>query len=173
MCFSLYIASPLTLSEVRSMIPSGLTADLTDAATHRLFRKPWPDLQTVVRLLHGACSCDLVVQRHRVSREDEAWLRGRYRTLGLTREQVLGALDNHRAALERRAVTPGHWPRAVAEFVAEHARNAGNTLYLLHFAHDGKLSALPEAPPIQRTAAEVRATPGAWLPEGQPVLVQP
>jgi hypothetical protein len=173
MCFSLFIASPLTLSEVRSMIPAGLSADLADLTTHRLFRKPWPDLQTVARLLHGACSCDLVVQRHAVSREDEAWLRGRYRALGLSRDQVLRALDNHRAALERRPVAPGHWPGAVAEFVAEHARNAGASVYLLHFAHDGFLPALSTTPVIERTAAEVRAAPGAWLPEEQAVRVMP
>ncbi len=173
MCFSLFIASPLTLSEVRSMVPKGLTADLADPATHRLFRKPWPDLQTVARLLHGACSCDLVVQRHPVSREDEAWLRGRYRALGLTREQVLRALDNHRTALERRPVAAGHWPVAVAEFVAEHARNAGESVYLLHFAHDGFLPALPATPIIERTAAEVRVASGTWLPEEQIVLVRP
>jgi len=173
MCFSLFVASPLTLSEVRSMLPTGLTADLVDPATHRQFRKPWPDTQTVARLLHGACSCDLVVQRHPVSREDEVWLRGRYRALGLTREQVLRALDNHRAALERRPVTPGHWSRAVAEFVVEHARNAGASVYLLHFAHDGFLPALPAASVIERTAAEVRAAPGTWLPEERVVVVKP
>jgi len=173
MCFSLFIASPLTLSEVRSMVAPGLTADLADPATHRLIRKPWPDTQTVARLLHGACSCDLVVQRHPVSREDEAWLRGRYRALGLTRDQVLRALDNHRAALERRPVAAGHWSAAVAEFVAEHARNAGPSVYLLHFAHDGFLAALPAAPLIERTAAEVRTSPGAWLPEEQAVRVIP
>jgi len=32
MCFFLNIASPLTLSEIRSMLPSGLTADLAPAA---------------------------------------------------------------------------------------------------------------------------------------------
>jgi hypothetical protein len=54
--------------------------------------------------------------------------------------------------------------------VAEHARNAGPTLYYLHFSHDGLLSVGKE-PLRQVRTAEVRASPGAWLPEDAPVVV--
>src|SRR5262245_6663730 len=98
MCLHLYLASPLTLSEVRSMLPKGLAADLLDPAEQRTLKQLHPDAQTVARLVHGACSCDLVVQRHPVSREDEAWLRRRYREQGLPRTAVLPALERHRRA---------------------------------------------------------------------------
>jgi hypothetical protein len=170
MCFFLYVASPLTLSEVRSMLPPGLTADLLPPKEQPALRSLLPDAQTVARVLHGGCSCDLVTQRHPVAREDEAPLRRRYRALGYSRERVIRALELHRRALERRSQPPGHWPRAFAGFVAEHARNAGPTLYYLHFSHDGLLSVGGEAPRQVRTA-EVRSSPGAWLPEEVPVVV--
>jgi hypothetical protein len=67
------------------MLPKGLAADLLDPAEQRALKQLHPDAQTVGRLVHGACSCDLVVQRHPVSREDETWLRRRYRDQGLPR----------------------------------------------------------------------------------------
>jgi len=170
MCFFLYVASPLTLSEVRSMLPPGLAADLLPPGEQAALRALLPDAQTVARVLHGGCSCDLVTQRHPVAREDEAPLRKRYRALGYSRERVIRALELHRRALERRAQPAGHWPRAFAAFVAEHARNAGPTLYYLHFSHDGLLGAPGSALQRARTA-EVRAAPGAWLPEDTPILV--
>ena len=170
MCFFLYVASPLTLSEVRSMLPTGLTADLLPPAEHAVLRPLLPDVQTVARVLHGGCSCDLVTQRHPVAREDEAPLRKRYRALGYSRERVIRALELHRRALERRAQPAGHWPRAFAGFVSEHARNAGPTLYYLHFSHDGLLG-VAEGATRQIGPAEVRAAPGAWLPEDVPVVV--
>lgn len=171
MCFHLLLASPLTLSEVRAMLPSGLAADLLGAAEQQLFRRIMPEAQTVARLIHGACSCDLVVDRHPSAREDEAWLRRRYRELGLTRDRMIRALEAHRRAGERPRRPPGHWPQAVARFVAEHARNAGPTLYYLHFAHDGTLQALPAGEPVALNPAQVVAEPGAWLPEGRLVRV--
>jgi hypothetical protein len=170
MCFFLYIASPLTLSEVRSMLPVGLSADLLPPTEQPVLRPFLPDVQTVARVLHGGCSCDLVTQRHPVAREDEASLRVRYRALGYSRERIIHALDLHRRALGRRVQPPGHWPRAIAGFVAEHARNAGPTLYYLHFSHDGLLGVAGGTVRQVRTA-EVRAAPGAWLPEDVPVVV--
>jgi hypothetical protein len=170
MCYFLYIASPLTLSEVRSMLPPGLAADLLPPTEQAVLRPLLPDAQTVARVLHGGCSCDLVTQRHTVAREDEAPLRQRYRALGYSRERVIHALDLHRRALERRAQPAGHWPRAFAAFVAEHARNAGPTLYYLHFSHDGLLG-VTEGMGRRIRTAEVRAAPGAWLPEDAPVVV--
>ena len=173
MCLSLLIASPLTLSEVRSMLAKGLTADLQDGDTQRLFRSRWPELQTVAALNHGACSCDLVVQRHPVSREDEARLRTRYRAIGLDRDEVIKALERHRRAAAQPSKPDGHWPRTIAGFVVEHARNAGPSLYLLHFSAAARIVSLPEGAPLELTAASVRNTPGTWLPEGRAVLVKP
>lgn len=170
MCFFLYIASPLTLSEVRSMLPAGLTGDLLPPAEQVVLRRLHPDALTVARILHGGCSCDLVTQRHPQAKEDEARLRARYRDLGYDRERVIRALETHRRALSRRAQPVGHWPRAIAAFVAEHARNAGPTLYYLHFSHDGLLAAAPGAPVTRRTA-EMRADPGGWLSEDTPTTV--
>ncbi len=153
------------------MLPAGLAADLLGPGEQRLFRRWMPEVQTVARLVHGACSCDLVVDRHPSAREDEAWLRRRYRALGLARDQMIRALDAHRRAGERPRRPAGHWPLAVAHFVAEHARNAGPTLYYLHFAHDGALRALPAGEPVVVRPSQVIAEPGTWLREGQLVRV--
>jgi hypothetical protein len=174
MCYFLFLASPLTLSEVRSMLPAGLSADLLPMPEQRAFRHLMPDAQTAARLVHGACSCDLVTQRHAVSRKDEAALRVRYRAQGLSRDGIIRALENHRRALEERARPEGHWPKALAEFVVEHARNAGPTLYLLRFSHEGLLGDLPDSGSIVRlSAADVRGQPGTWLQENKPTLVEP
>lgn len=172
MCYFLYIASPLTLSEVRSMLPAGLSADLLSLPEQRALKRLHPDAQTGARVLHGGCSCDLVTQRHPVTREDEVELRRRYREMGYSRDRVIRALEIHRRALERRSEPPGHWPRAFAEFVAEHARNAGPTLYYLHFSHDGLLGSPPPAgPPAHVTTATARANLGAWLPEDTAIVI--
>ena len=99
MCFFLYVASPLTLSEVRSMLPPGLTADLLSPAEQGALRAILPDAQTAARVLHGGCSCDLVMQRHEVASEDEGRLRARYRAMGYSRERVIRALEVHRLRL--------------------------------------------------------------------------
>jgi len=155
------------------MLPKGLAADLLDPAEQRTLKQLHPDAQTVARLIHGACSCDLVVQRHPVSREDEAWLRRRYREQGLPRTAVLPALDRHRRAAAGRAQPAGFWPRQVADFVVEHARNAGPTLYYLHFSHDGTLGPVNLAEPQTQPASAVRLNPEGWLPEEKPILVLP
>jgi hypothetical protein len=108
-----------------------------------------------------------------VTREDEARLRKRYRALGLDRARVIAALDRHRRATQHPVQPDGHWPRALAEFAAEHARNAGPSVFLLHFSSDGHLAALPRVAPLELTAAAVRAAPGTWLPEGRAVVVKP
>jgi hypothetical protein len=173
MCYHLYLASPLTLSEVRSMLPAGLAADLLDPAEQRWLKRFFPEAQTAARLIHGACSCDLVVQRHPVGREDEAWLRRRYREQGLSRNAVLAALERHRRVGEAKSRREGHWPQAVSDFVVEHARNAGPTLYLLQFSHDGRLAELPRGVVTSTSAQQVRDAPAGWLREEQLVLVLP
>ena len=173
MCYHLYLASPLTLSEVRSMLPEGLRADLVEPAEQRALKRVLPTAQTGCRIAHGACSCDLVVRRHPVTREDESGLRHRYRELGLSRDQIIAALEAHRRGGERPVRPEGHWPRAIAGFVSEHARNAGPSLYYLGFSHDAKLGEPGDpASALAVSAAEVTARPEAWLPEQQLVLVQ-
>jgi hypothetical protein len=170
MCYFLYIASPLTLSEVRSMLPAGLSADLLPPTEQAALRDLHPEAQTVARILHGGCSCDLVTQRHPASAEDEARLRIRYRAMGYSRAQVIRALEVHRRAVERRPKPPGYWPQRIVEFVWEHARNAGPTLYYLQFSHEGLQQVAPGPPRIISTA-DVRAFPGIWLPEDAPIVV--
>ena len=63
MCYFLRIVSPLTLSEVRSMLPAGITADPMSSTELDGFRTLLPSAQTVAHLRVGACSCDLVRPR--------------------------------------------------------------------------------------------------------------
>ena len=171
MCYYLYLASPLTLSEIRSMLVPGLSAELLDAGESRELLGYHPDGQTAARLIHGACSCDLVRYRQPVSREDEAHLRSRYRELGLSRDDMIRSLENHRRAQDRRQRPQGYWPKAVAAFVVEHARNAGPTLYYLHFSHQGRLDISPPAEPAGVPVSAVGENPGGWLPEERLVMV--
>jgi hypothetical protein len=169
LCYFLYLATPLTLSEVRSMVPSGMTAHVAEPALQRELLPLLPEARTVVRLLVGACSCDLVRFRHPASREDERHHRERYRRLGGSRPEMIAALERHRRGAGIRPPVGG-WARALAGLVAEHARNAGPSLYLVRF--------LPEAPRAA-TVAGVRplaldlvlAAPDQWLAEGVPTLV--
>lgn len=82
---------------------------------------------------------------------------------------LIAGLERHRRGAQVPA-PPGGWARALAAFVAEHARTAGETLYLLRFT-------LPEDATVVRTAArrmpaaEVVARPDDWLTEQAPVIV--
>jgi hypothetical protein len=169
MCYFLYLASPLTLSEVRSMLPTRLRADLATSQTSRLLKSIDPTAQTVIRILAGHCSCDLIRPRLADEREDERHLRERYRRLKVSRPVTIAALERHRrgaAPLPAAESTP----RAVAAFVAEHARNAGTSLYYLHFAaEEGSIS--PVDTPQRTTVTQVAATPNSWLVEGVPTFV--
>jgi hypothetical protein len=158
---------------MRSMLPDGMALEPLAMADQRRLCAAHPGARTAARLLRGACSCDLVVQRHAVTREDEAWLRRRYRALGLTRPQIITAIARHRRSTESRPRPADYWPAAVTAFVAEHARNAGPTLYLLHFSHDGSIAISPAAPIARMTADEVRHHPGEWLAEDSAVVVNP
>jgi hypothetical protein len=168
-CYFLRIVSSLTLSEVRSMLPAGITADPLPSIQLAGFRSLLPSAQTAAHLRVGACSCDLVRPRLPDTREDERHLRARYKALGLPRDRIVRALDRHRRTAE--VLEPeGGWRAALAAFVAEHARNAGPTLYRLTFqpgtedrAHDGS--------PLRRTVSEIRAQSEHWLEEGRSTLV--
>lgn len=167
MCYFLYLATPLTLSEVRAMLPHGLRADPVARAEQQALLAIHPDAQNVVQIVHGACSCDLVRSRKAVTREDEAHLRSRYKELGLPRDQIIEALENHRRGLEQRQRPEGYWPSAIAAFAVEHARNAGGSLYFLGFSHRGALELPRSAEPVRTvTTAEVTGNP-AWLAENQ------
>ena len=170
MCHDLYIASPLTLSEVRSMLPAGLAADLLTPAEARLLQPLLPAARTLARLLAGPCSCDLFAPRDPDTRVDESDLRRRYRAQGVARDAVIEALARHR----RRAPGgpgPETWAPAIAAFVAEHARNAGPTLFFRHVSHDGLAEQPPHPSTIRITVPEVLANPAGWLSENQPTIV--
>jgi hypothetical protein len=169
MCYFLYLASPLTLSEVRSMLPPGLTADLAPSRRAAL-NQILPSSRTVGQLLVGACSCDLVRARLTNPIEDERELRARYRALGLSRPEIIRALERHRRGPLPRPTAQFGWPEALVGFVAEHARNAGASLYLLEFGLvDGPL--LMQEKPSRMRVSEFRGNPAGWLKEGIPILV--
>jgi hypothetical protein len=171
LCYFLSIASPLTLSEIRSMLPSGLTADLAPSTQRASLMRLHPAARTVAHLLVGSCSCDLVRPRLSNAIEDEREHRGRYHRGGLSRVAIIRELERHRRGPVPRPAPPFGWESALTGFVAEHARNAGPTLYLLDFVpHDRGARASP-VPPIHRSAEAVRAGPAAWLKEGQPTIV--
>ncbi|HEX6435371.1 MAG TPA: hypothetical protein VFZ87_14075 [Gemmatimonadales bacterium] len=172
MCFFLYIASPLTLSEIRSMLPAGLTADLAPSGARAALQRLHPPARTVAELLVGACSCDLVRPRLADTVADERELRARYQRAKLPRAQIIQELERHRRGSERRQVPPEGWAAAVAAFAIEHARNAGPTLYLLHFGpRSVEVDWLTAAPTI-RSVQEVRQQSAPWLTEGHPVVIR-
>jgi len=164
MCYFLYLASPLTLSEVRSMLPNGLTADLAPPADHQALRSLHPGTVTVARILAGRCSCDLVRPRLADSRADEHHLRERYRKQGLAREAVITALERHRHGEGR------HFDSSISErlrnFVREHARNAGPSLCYLHFSAPTPMS------PAAIRYVSVREVVEGWLLEAIPTVVK-
>ena len=170
MCYFLRLASPLTLSEVRSMLPPGLSAGGGTTAELAWLRGALPTAQTAVHLRVGGCACDLVRPRDPDQRTDERHLRERYFRMGLSRETIVGELERHRR--HRSAPPREGWPRALADFVAEHARNAGPTLYELRF---GPAASATDPPDLTRAASlsldRVRNDPEGWLEEGRPVTV--
>lgn len=174
MCFRLYLASPLTLSEIRSMLPEGVTAELLNPSLQRFYQDQSPRFKTAVLLLRGACSCDLAGRRHPDQNEDERALRTRYRREGVPRNAVITALERHRVRPRWPAVSPEHWSAALAGFVAEHARNAGAALYALEFTPEMERIPAWSAPePRKVRSSEVVNHPAAWLAEGTPLLVTP
>jgi hypothetical protein len=168
-CYFLRIASPLTLSEVRSMLPAGITADPLPSTELAGFRTLLPSAQTAAHLRVGACSCDLVRPRLPNTREDERHLRARYKALGLPRDRIIRELERHRLTPGLRE-PEGGWRAALAAFVAEHARNAGPTLFRLTF-QPGPTDRATAAAPHPRTVSEIRARPEDWLEEGRSTLV--
>ncbi|MFI5235692.1 MAG: hypothetical protein ACHQXA_08280 [Gemmatimonadales bacterium] len=161
MCYLLRVASPLSLSEMRSMLPAGMTAEARDPVELRRFQHDLPDAQTLATLAHGACACDLVAPRPADPKEDDAELRRRYHALKATRTAIIHALERHAKARALRKYAAGHWPAALHRFVVEHARNAGPTLYHLTYAidHRAPLGALS----TQTTIALPGPSERRWL----------
>lgn len=171
MCYLLYLASPLTLSEVRSMLPAGITADPLPAMEQKALRRLHPAAKTGLRLLIGRCSCDFVIPRDSPSGDGERHLRARLFGTGRTRAQVIEVLERHRSGADRILAEPIVWQTALAGFVAEHARNAGPTLYLLRFGAGPLEPGRTAAAPVTVPAASVRADPAGWLVEDRPTIV--
>ncbi len=171
MCYFLYLASPLTLSEIRSMLPAGLTAQLASSDYQQTLKRIHPDARTVARILTGGCSCDFVRPRLSEGRDDERHLRERYRGLGIRRPAMITALERHRRGSGLRPPKEG-WPVTLSKFVVEHARNAGPTLYLLGFEPgDAGVPKNPAATPAACSLGEVRLRPDRWLVEGKLIIV--
>lgn len=151
------------------MLPTGLTADLASFSDQQLLKSLHPEAQTVLRILAGRCSCDLIRPRLHDAREDERHLRERYRGRGISRAATIAALERHRLGAKQRVPAEG-WSRGLAGFVAEHARNAGPSLYHLDFSPQA--APLAELGTVRRvTVPVVRTMPEGWLVEGQPTLV--
>lgn len=168
MCYQLVLVSTLTLSEVRSMLPSGIHADAMGPSTQAPWRAILPGAQTAVVLRAGHCACGLLQPRFRASHTDEAHLRERYRLLRVPRAQVMLALARHR----RSAAVTRAGPDALAQLVAEHARNAGDSAWLLGFSPHDESPALPATTVTIRRVADVAADPDGWLVEDHVTLVR-
>jgi hypothetical protein len=168
LCYHLWIVSPLSLTEIRSMLPAGFSADVAPAPEQHALRSTLPHPQTVATLRLGGCACALQLPR---TGEDERHLRRRWVALGANRDSIIAALERHRRSAPPTG-TPDGWRRALAGFVSEHARNAGPTAFLLGFGKESPV-AEPSAGPRVVPAAVVRSSPHAWLREGTPVLVTP
>ena len=166
MCYQLVLVSPLTVSEVRSMLPPGVRADILDAPALARWRGLLRGAQAAVHLRVGRCACRLVPARFAGAHSDEAHLRAEHRRHGTPRERVLTALERHRLGAVDGEIVP---PLALPAFVAEHARNAGPALFALGFGAPGELPAATGAV-RDVSLAETRDGDG-WLREDAPVRV--
>lgn len=171
MCFFLYIASPLTLSEIRSMLPAGLIADLAPPGSRAALQRLHSSARTVAQLLVGACSCDLVRSRLPNPIEDERELRARYQRAKLPRAQIIKELERHRRRGERQGEPPNGWAASLAAFAVEHARNAGPTLFLLRFGSGNTEAGWPTTTMVC-SVQDVRQQSAPWLREGAAVVVR-
>jgi hypothetical protein len=169
MCYFLYIGSPLTLSEIRSMVPEGITADLAEPREQPALKSLHRGIQTVARLLIGRCSCSFIHQRQSDRHEDERHLRRRYRALGLDRQTTISGLERHRFGAGISAPEAG-WAQSLVGFVLEHARNAGPTIYQLAFLPPGSQLG-PQPMPRRLHTSQATQDLQTWLIEDSPVLI--
>lgn len=173
MCHFLALASPLTLSEVRSMLPAGLSVSLLPAAALAAAQRHVPGARFAAWMFRGACSCDFFLQRDADGKGDETVLRQRYRGLRAERTRVLAAIERHRRGAESRPLLLTGWQTALAAFVAEHARNAGPTLYQRQFTLEPVTTTVGDGDIQSLNAADVRARPADWITERVPTVVLP
>jgi hypothetical protein len=151
------------------MVPEGVTVDLASSAEQQGLKTSHRGIQTVARLLIGRCSCDFVRPRDPDPHEDERYLRERYRQLGTDRALTISGLERHRAGAKIPPPEEG-WSRALVDFVREHARNAGPSVYQLAFLIPG--STLSGYPPLRRVPLnQITTDLNGWLVEDAPVLV--
>ena len=151
------------------MLPPGFTADLASTRDQAALRALYPASRTGVHLRSGACACDVVIG-HSPSRDEERELRRRFFAAGVSREEIIPALERHRRG--GRFVAPTDARAALAGFVAEHARNAGPTLYLLRFGQRS-LDEQPPADLARLTVRDVLVNKDGWLREDRPTIVEP
>ena len=168
MCYQLVLVSTLTLSEVRSMLPAGTHADAMGPSTQAPWRALLPGSQTAVVLRAGHCACGLLQPRFRAAHTDEAHLRERYRAMRVPRALVVRALERHR----RSATAASASPDALVRLVTEHARNAGDSAWLLGFSPHDEPPALPATTVTTRRVADVAMHPDSWLVEDHVTLVR-
>lgn len=174
MCYHLWLASPLSLTEIRSMLPAALAADVAPAAEQAPFRALLPGTLTVAQVRAGGCACALVIGGTAGDREDERHLRQRYAAAGMPRDRIIAALERHRRGIPAgtASATRDTLRQALAAFVAEHARNAGPSLYHLGFGAEAAAGLPgPKTSSATRSVAEVRSQPGTWLTEAVPCLI--
>ena len=152
------------------MLPLGFSADAVDGAPRRLLAPLHADnVRTVVALRYGACACALYLEPASPGQSTESVLRRRYFELGIDRLRVIAALDRHKTSAPA-PQPPVAARQLLAHFVAEHARNAGASLYLRTCHPDGDVPTLADAP-LTRSVTAVLNDPTHWLPEDRPTLV--
>ena len=149
------------------MLPPGFSADAAPAAEQARLRPLLSTAQSVLRLRIGGCACAL---RLGGGSEAERILRRRYTALGLTRTRTIAALERHRQGAVP-AGEPAVWRAALTRFVAEHARNAGPTLYGMGFGAEPSEALASIGRRTAVSAAVVRAAADTWLPEESVVEV--
>ena len=165
MCYLLTLVSPLTLSEIRSMLPEGVTAELVPVEQRPARLALLPRATTAVHLAVGRCACGLVAPA-RSDAEAERAIRRHHQGRKATREQVLAALARHRAGRELRTANTA--PQGtLGAFVVEHARNAGTSVYFLHPPGEDRL----KGDPVPVALPDQTLPPLAWLLPGTPVKI--
>lgn len=165
MCYLLTLVSPLTLSEIRSMLPAGVTADLVPAEQRPGRLALLSGAATAAHLAVGLCACGLV-DPGRPDADAERAIRQQYQGRRDTRERVLAAVARHRAGQALRAAGTAP-PGALGSFVVEHARNAGASVYFLHPPGGDRL----EGDPVPVAPPDPTVPPLTWLLPGSPVKV--
>ncbi len=165
MCYLLTLVSPLTLSEIRSMLPAGVTAELVPLEQRPARLALLPRAATAAHLAVGRCACGLA-DPDRPEADAERAIRQHYQGRRDTRDLVLTAVARHRAgqALRAAATAP---PGALGAFIVEHARNAGASVYFLHPPGGDRLGGSP----VPRALPTPTVTPLMWLVPGSPVKV--